>query len=327
MACRTAASTLGGLDDLARAQAARADADALDAAVDHRPHRLQVRLEPARAHVVGVADAAPDDRPFPQISQRLAMMHFTLPTVLTSARLSGCLDKHRSIAWDQGRIGCQKTVLRHPASRDNPGPSVFGGGPIRRDCGPGFSTRRTSSRNPWRSLPSIGPTRRAASAMPLSAFAASRSSGDLGPCSSATTSSNARRSSACQLLRGQGLRRRLVDDATRGRLERPRHAVGGLRDVGVHERTQRVGSDGGRRLTGRGRRTATGDPSSRPSPASAASRRARAGVSSRPPDACVRTPGSRSRPDTGSRRAAWCRSRPRRCVRPSAGHWRLAGRA
>ena len=42
-------SDLGGLDDLARPQAARADADAAHSAVHHRPHGLQVGLEPARA--------------------------------------------------------------------------------------------------------------------------------------------------------------------------------------------------------------------------------------------------------------------------------------
>src|SRR4029078_12805748 len=55
-------SMLGGLGDLARAQAAGADADPAGATVDHRPHRLQVRLEPARAHVVGVAHGTTDDR-------------------------------------------------------------------------------------------------------------------------------------------------------------------------------------------------------------------------------------------------------------------------
>src|SRR5688572_30816786 len=54
--------TSGGLDDLARAQAARADAEALDAAVDHRADPLQVRLEPAGSHVVRVADVAADHR-------------------------------------------------------------------------------------------------------------------------------------------------------------------------------------------------------------------------------------------------------------------------
>ena len=56
------AARLGGLDDLVRAQAARADAQALDAAVDHRADALEVRLEPPRRHVVRVADIAADDR-------------------------------------------------------------------------------------------------------------------------------------------------------------------------------------------------------------------------------------------------------------------------
>ena len=45
-----------------RAQAARADADPLDAAVDHRPHHLKVRLEPPRADVVRMTVLPADDR-------------------------------------------------------------------------------------------------------------------------------------------------------------------------------------------------------------------------------------------------------------------------
>ncbi len=55
-------SASGGLDDLARAQAAGADADALNAAIDHRADPLQVRFEPAGSHVVRVADVPADDR-------------------------------------------------------------------------------------------------------------------------------------------------------------------------------------------------------------------------------------------------------------------------
>ena len=47
--------SLRRLDDLVRPQAPRADAHPLDAPVDHRPHRLKVRLEPPRADVVRVA--------------------------------------------------------------------------------------------------------------------------------------------------------------------------------------------------------------------------------------------------------------------------------
>ena len=53
---------LCGFDDFVRSQAARADANALDAAVDQCPHRLQVRLEPPRADVVRVAVLTPHDR-------------------------------------------------------------------------------------------------------------------------------------------------------------------------------------------------------------------------------------------------------------------------
>src|SRR5262249_11539241 len=54
MLCFIAARS-GGLGHLATAQAARADANPADAAVDHRLDGLQIRLEPPRAHVVRVA--------------------------------------------------------------------------------------------------------------------------------------------------------------------------------------------------------------------------------------------------------------------------------
>ena len=47
-------------DDLARAQAAGADAKASDAAVHNRTHGLQIRLEPAPVYVVRVADGSAD---------------------------------------------------------------------------------------------------------------------------------------------------------------------------------------------------------------------------------------------------------------------------
>src|SRR5690349_19909084 len=47
---------LRGLGHLSRPQASGADAEPPDPAVDHRAHPLKVRLEPARAHVVRVAD-------------------------------------------------------------------------------------------------------------------------------------------------------------------------------------------------------------------------------------------------------------------------------
>ena len=49
------------LDDFSRTDAARADANALHAAVDHRPDPLKVRLEAARADVVRVAHLPADD--------------------------------------------------------------------------------------------------------------------------------------------------------------------------------------------------------------------------------------------------------------------------
>src|SRR5687767_14398550 len=58
----TADCMSGGFGDFVRAQAAGADADAADAAVDHRPHHLEIRLEAAGAYIVRVADRAPHDR-------------------------------------------------------------------------------------------------------------------------------------------------------------------------------------------------------------------------------------------------------------------------
>src|SRR5512137_693986 len=52
----------GGLDDLARAEAARAHPHVLRAAVHLHLHALKVRLEAAGRHVVRVADLAAHDR-------------------------------------------------------------------------------------------------------------------------------------------------------------------------------------------------------------------------------------------------------------------------
>jgi hypothetical protein len=53
----------GGFDDLASLQAARADAEALGATADKRPHRLQVGVEAAVRAVIRVADAMTELRP------------------------------------------------------------------------------------------------------------------------------------------------------------------------------------------------------------------------------------------------------------------------
>ena len=60
----TAWRTSGGLDDLARPQAAGADAQTAHSAVHHRPDALKVRFKPARRHIVRVADIPADDRSF-----------------------------------------------------------------------------------------------------------------------------------------------------------------------------------------------------------------------------------------------------------------------
>ncbi len=59
--------------DLARADAARADLDALAGAVDDGADRLQVRLEAAGTHVVGVGHRRPTTGPLPQISHLIAI--------------------------------------------------------------------------------------------------------------------------------------------------------------------------------------------------------------------------------------------------------------
>ena len=53
---------LGGLDDLLRADAAGADANALRGAVHDRAHGLQVRFEAARADIVGVGHRSSNHR-------------------------------------------------------------------------------------------------------------------------------------------------------------------------------------------------------------------------------------------------------------------------
>src|SRR5688500_919260 len=60
--CRRLSTALRGLDDLARAQAARADAQPLNPAVHERAHALEVRLEPPGRHVMRVTDVPSHDR-------------------------------------------------------------------------------------------------------------------------------------------------------------------------------------------------------------------------------------------------------------------------
>jgi hypothetical protein len=54
---------LGCFDDLARFQAARADANPLGATADQRAHRLQVGIEAAIRTVIRVTDAMTELRP------------------------------------------------------------------------------------------------------------------------------------------------------------------------------------------------------------------------------------------------------------------------
>jgi len=58
----TACRTSGGLDDLAGLETARADAQALDPAVDQRPDALEIGFEPSRRHIMRVAHISPDNR-------------------------------------------------------------------------------------------------------------------------------------------------------------------------------------------------------------------------------------------------------------------------
>jgi hypothetical protein len=50
------------LDDFVGTQAARANADALDTAIDERPHCLKIGLEPACADVVSVTHLTSHNR-------------------------------------------------------------------------------------------------------------------------------------------------------------------------------------------------------------------------------------------------------------------------
>src|SRR6266850_7412757 len=62
LGAETAWRTSGRLGDLAGPEAPGADAHPFGRAVDERPHRLEVRLEPARSDVVGVGNGPADDR-------------------------------------------------------------------------------------------------------------------------------------------------------------------------------------------------------------------------------------------------------------------------
>src|SRR5262245_3633449 len=65
------------LDHFVRAQAPGADANALDAAVDHRAHDLKIRLEPARAHVVRVTVLPADHR---RLAADFTLLRHNAPT-------------------------------------------------------------------------------------------------------------------------------------------------------------------------------------------------------------------------------------------------------
>ena len=129
-----------------------------------------------------------------------------------------------------------------------------------------------------------------------------------------------------ELLRRQRLRTPLVDHAARCALERAREARRGIRDVAVDERPQRIATAAGRRSTGTGRRTATGDPSTPRSQASTAvtscscCRRVTAAGCCRDE---ARYPQSDGHRISTSRFVA---QQTAQIVCPSAGHWRLAGR-
>ena len=71
-----AARTLGGLDDAIRTQAARADAQSTNTAIDHRPDPLQIRFEPTGSHVMCVADVATDHWSFS--ANFTALRHFSV---------------------------------------------------------------------------------------------------------------------------------------------------------------------------------------------------------------------------------------------------------
>ena len=98
---------LGGFGDFVRAQAAGADADTADAAVNQRANNLQVRLETAGTHVVRVADCSADDGLPPHISQLWPLLppegtgHYSRHGMMSDeAGAAGCLGLLRS-----GRIG------------------------------------------------------------------------------------------------------------------------------------------------------------------------------------------------------------------------------
>jgi hypothetical protein len=62
--CFIDGAALRRFGDLVRPQASRADANPPDAAIDHRPHGLKVRLEAPCADIVRMAMLPADDRAF-----------------------------------------------------------------------------------------------------------------------------------------------------------------------------------------------------------------------------------------------------------------------
>ena len=108
---------LGGFDDLIRAQTPRAHADPLDAAVDHGPHGLKVRLEPARADVVRVAVLPADDGTLPA---NLAFLRHWISSVERNPKYIG------------GRVSRDDQIgLRHDQSRSRLGGAGSRPGPSR----------------------------------------------------------------------------------------------------------------------------------------------------------------------------------------------------
>jgi hypothetical protein len=75
---------LGGFDDFLGSQAARADANPLVAAVDDRTDRLQIGLEPPRAHVVRMTVLPSDNRTLP--AEFTSLRHKTAFSFQRSAR-------------------------------------------------------------------------------------------------------------------------------------------------------------------------------------------------------------------------------------------------
>src|SRR5439155_24810004 len=107
-----------------RAEAARAHANPLDPALDDRPDDLKVRLEPARAHVVRVADLPAHHRRLPANlaslgHQLLQLPNYQLTNLPNFGAKKGVGSRFRYLRLENDSrplFRCQGTMMRAGSS-------------------------------------------------------------------------------------------------------------------------------------------------------------------------------------------------------------------